>query len=68
MSKISSAMRAFRAAAGLVVLGTVPALAQEHANKANWQLAENSHRRTCGRVSLRTRSPALARSKRFAVL
>src|SRR6188508_2266054 len=40
MSKISSAKRAFRAAAGLVVLATVPALAQEHANKANWQLAE----------------------------
>jgi len=35
-----TAGRALRAAAGLVVLAAMPAVAQDHANKANWQLAE----------------------------
>ena len=34
------ARRAFRAAAGLIALSALPAAAQEHANKGNWQLAE----------------------------
>jgi dipeptidyl aminopeptidase/acylaminoacyl peptidase len=40
MSQSLSAKRAIRAAAGLLVLSALPAMAQEHANKANWQLAE----------------------------
>jgi dipeptidyl-peptidase-4 len=32
--------RALRAASGLFALAALPALAQDHANKANWQLAE----------------------------
>ena len=40
MSQFQTAKRAIRAAAGLLVLSALPAMAQEHANKANWQLAE----------------------------
>ena len=40
MSQFQTAKRAIRAAAGLLVLSALPAIAQEHANKANWQLAE----------------------------
>src|SRR3954462_6342372 len=40
MSKLLTAKRALVATAGLVILGSASALAQEHANKANWQLAE----------------------------
>ena len=40
MSQSHAAKRAFRAAAGLLVLSALPAMAQEHANHANWQLAE----------------------------
>ena len=40
MSQFQTAKRVIRAAAGLLVLSALPALAQEHANKANWQLAE----------------------------
>src|SRR5690242_4715214 len=40
MSQSLSAKRALRVAAALLVLSALPAMAQEHANKANWQLAE----------------------------
>src|SRR5205823_4971913 len=41
MSSPITAMRAFGAAAGIVLLATLPAAAQDRGgNKANWQLAE----------------------------
>jgi dipeptidyl aminopeptidase/acylaminoacyl peptidase len=40
MLQALTARRALRVGAGLLALAAVPAVAQDHANKANWQLAE----------------------------
>src|SRR3982751_5930694 len=40
MSQSHTARRAIRVAAGLLVLGALPAAAQERVNRATWQLAE----------------------------